>query len=90
MSREQALLIGAVVLAFLAACLFSPWSPLARKAAPDGFQGSTWSPAQPYQHVTSGGLYHPQVCGEGRTGLIQHGWEWIANPPSEVTGPGYA
>jgi hypothetical protein len=89
MTREQMLACGAVLAAAVLGFVFlSPWSPLVQKAAPDGLEGVTWSPHTLSPHRIRGGLFHPPVCGEGRTGLMAHGWAWISSPPSEVTGPG--
>lgn len=89
LSREQALLVAGVVLGAIAMVLLSPWSPLTQKAAPQGQEGQTWGPGQPLvPYLARGGLYHPPLAGEGRTGLLAHGWEWIANPPAAVQGPG--
>jgi hypothetical protein len=88
-SRDAATAAAAVAAVVLLAVLISPWSPLTRKAAPDGLEGTTWSPSQPrVGHYARGGLWHPPVAGQGRTALIRNGWAWIASPPSEVTGPG--
>jgi hypothetical protein len=73
------------------ALLLAPKSPLASQAnaVSSGWTGTTWSPYTPRKpHYARGGLYHPAVCGEGRTALLAHGWGWIADPPSEQTGPG--
>lgn len=89
MSREQLTAAAAVAAVLLLGVLISPWSPLVTKAAPQGQEGMTWSPMQPrVPHYARGGLWHPPTAGEGRTGLLKHGWAWIADPPSEVTGPG--
>ena len=89
MNRQQAALILAMGLGAVIAVFLSPWSPLVQRSAPQGHEGQTWSPYAPrVPHYARGGLYHPPVCGEGRTALILHGWDWIASPPSEVTGPG--
>jgi hypothetical protein len=79
---------AAAVLVLLAA----PASPLAKRAAAvDGWTGTTWAPDKPrVPYYATGGLYHPPVAGEGRCGLLKHGWAWIADPPSERTGPGTA
>lgn len=90
LTREQGLLAAVVVVGALVWVCVSPWSPLASKASPDGFDDVTWSPSKPFQHKATGGLFHPAVCGRGRTELIRNGWGWISNPPSEQTGPGYA
>jgi hypothetical protein len=89
MNRDVAVLAVLGVLALGVCVVLSPWSPLVQKAAPEGQEGVTWSPNIVRAHVTRGGLYHPPVCGEGRTGLIEHGWDWISSPPSEVTGAGW-
>lgn len=89
LTQGQALGIGALIVGVLAFCVLSPWSPVARKAAGDGWDGVTWSPTQPLApHLARGGLWHPPLCGEGRTGLLQHGWAWVSEPPPEVQGPG--
>lgn len=89
LSQGQAFLLAGVVLGAVAVVLLSPWSPLVQHAAPDGLEGVTWSPPQPLKpHLARGGLFHPPLAGEGRTGLMVHGWAWISAPPSEVTGPG--
>lgn len=92
LTKEQSFLIAGVFLGAVAVVMLSPMSPLTRKAAvTGGWEGTTWSPAQPrVPYYGRGGLYHPPVCGEGRTGLLRHGWGWIADPPSELTGPGVA
>lgn len=89
MTRDQAALLALLGAAVILGVLASPWSPLARQAAPEGWEGTTWSPAKPrVPHYARGGLWHPPVAGQGRTALIRNGWDWIATPPSEVTGPG--
>lgn len=50
-----------------------------------GYEGLSWHPGRAYAHHTRGGLFHPPACGEGRTGLIEWGWDWIACPPSETS-----
>jgi hypothetical protein len=86
--RDKALLCAAVVAAAAAGLLLSPLSPLARAAAGgpgvSGLEGVTWSPAKPAGHLAQGGLWHPPLCGQGRTGLIRYGWAWISQPPSEA------
>lgn len=50
MTREQALVLAAVAVGAVMACMLSPWSPLAQQAAvQSGGQGTTWAP------------YHPRV-----------------------------
>lgn len=89
LTRQQSLVLAGLVLAVAVLVLCSPWSPLVRKAAPDGLEGVTWSPQQPLRpHLARGGIWHPDVAGEGRTGLLTHGWAWISCPPTEQTGPG--
>ena len=90
LTREQAFLVAGVFIGVVLAFCLSPMSPLAKQAAVGtGWEGTTWSPQQPrVGHYAQGGLYHPAVCGEGRTNLLRHGWDWIATPPSEVTVPG--
>jgi hypothetical protein len=90
MTPDQARLLAALGLVAVAVAFLSPWSPLARQAAPDGLQGVRWSPYDPQPHVARGGLYHPRLCGQGRTALLENGWAWITNPPSEQTGAGNA
>jgi hypothetical protein len=90
MTREQAAMLAAAGLAALAVAFLSPLSPLVRKTAPDGLQGVTWAPFNPQPHQARGGLYHPPLCGQGRTALLENGWAWITNPPSEQTGAGNA
>lgn len=92
LTREQGLALGFAAVAVLLGFIMSPWSPLTQKAAVGaGWEGTTWSPQQPrVGHYARGGLYHPATCGEGRTGLLMHGWGWIADPPSERTLPGVA
>jgi hypothetical protein len=91
--RDAALLaLGAGALG-AALLLLLPGSPLAKRAeaVSGGWAGTTWSPQKPrVPHYCRGGLYHPDVAGEGRTGLLMHGWAWITDPPSERTGPGVA
>lgn len=87
-ARIDLIVIGVLLGAGIFAML-SPWSPLAKAAVPQGWAGATWSPSAPRPpHYDRGGLYHPPVCGEGRTDLIRHGWPWMDRPPSEVTSPG--
>jgi hypothetical protein len=90
MTREQALVLAAVAVGAVLACMLSPWSPLAQQAAvQSGGQGTTWAPYHPrVPYYQRGGLYHPPVAGLGRTCLLLYGWDWIASPPSEITGPG--
>lgn len=89
MTRDQAVLLIAVAAAVALGVCFSPWSPVAQAAVPAGWTGTTWAPTLPQApHYSRGGLYHPAVCGEGRTALLRHGWAWISQPPSEETGPG--
>jgi hypothetical protein len=88
MSAEMLGAAAAVAAVLLVGVMLSPWSPLAQKAAPQGQEGLTWSPMAPRPHYARGGLFHPPVAGQGRTALIRNGWAWIADPPSEVTGPG--
>ena len=88
MNRDVLLIAGGVGLGLLLVACLSPWSPLVKTAVPEGWSGTTWGPHTTQDTQTRGGLYHPDVCGENRSGLIEHGWEWIANPPSELTGPG--
>lgn len=90
MDRQTACLLALGGAVALAVAFVSPLSPLVRKAAPEGWEGTTWSPFSPTAHVARGGLYHPPLCGQGRTGLIENGWAWITNPPSENTGAGNA
>lgn len=90
LTREQALWLAVLGAAAVAVAFLSPWSPLARKASPDGMEGVTWSPVNPQPHRSRGGLYHPPLCGQGRTALIANGWAWITNPPSENVGAGNA
>lgn len=90
MNRDTALLLGAAVAVALGFMLVSPWSPLVQQTAiAEGHEGTTWSPRNPrVPYYQRGGLYHPPLTGQGRSGLILNGWAWIADPPSEVTGPG--
>jgi hypothetical protein len=91
MNRDTAYLIAAAAGAAAVYLLIGSSSPLAKKAnaVAQGWQGTTWSPYQPrVPYYCRGGLFHPPVAGEGRTGLLMHGWGWVANPPSEATGPG--
>lgn len=90
MTPQNAALLAVGGAVALAVAFLSPLSPLVRKAAPEGLQGVTWNPYNPRPHVTRGGLYHPPLCGQGRTGLLENGWAWITNPPSEQTGAGSA
>jgi hypothetical protein len=92
MTRQTALLLLAAGAAAVLVLLLAPASPLARRAAAvDGWTGTTWAPAGPkVPYYCRGGLYHPPVAGEGRTGLLEHGWAWITDPPSEHAGPGPA
>jgi hypothetical protein len=90
MSRRDALVLAAVGAVALAVAFLSPWSPLARSASPDGLEGVRWAPYNPQPHQARGGLYHPPLCGQGRTALLENGWAWITNPPSEYTGAGNA
>lgn len=87
MTRDQALLCAGLVGVAAVGLAVSPLSPLAKRAGDgqgvSGLQGVTWSPARPQGHNARGGLWHPPLCGQGRTGLIQYGWAWIAQPPSE-------
>jgi hypothetical protein len=53
-------------------------------------EGVNWAPFDPQPHHARGGLYHPPLCGQGRTALLENGWAWITNPPSENTGAGNA
>jgi hypothetical protein len=89
-NRDTAIVLLAAGVAAAAVILLAPASPLAKQAAAaEGWQGTTWSPQRPrVPYYCRGGLYHPPVAGEGRTGLLEHGWAWIADPPSEATGPG--
>jgi|HubBroStandDraft_3_1064219.scaffolds.fasta_scaffold00627_12 hypothetical protein len=88
MDRELWLLgLGAAAVAVF---LLAPASPLAKQAnaVAEGWAGTTWSPYKPrVAYYCRGGLYHPAVAGEGRNGLLAHGWAWISDPPSEL-GPG--
>lgn len=91
MDARTALLLAAAAGGAAAVVLMSDWSPMARKAqaVSGGWQGTTWGPQTPrVPYYCRGGLYHPPVAGEGRTGLLMHGWGWIADPPSERSGPG--
>ena len=90
MNRDTAMLLLAAGAAAVLLLLIAPASPLARRAAAvDGWTGTTWAPDKPLvPHYCRGGLWHPPVAGEGRTGLIKHGWAWITDPPSERMGPG--
>jgi hypothetical protein len=90
LTRQQAAVLAAVGAVAVAVAFLSPWSPLARKAAPDGMEGVNWAPFDPQPHRARGGLYHPPLCGQGRTALLENGWQWITNPPSENTGAGNA
>jgi hypothetical protein len=87
-SRGEAAALAAVGALAVAVALISPWSPLVQATAPEGQQGLTWAPWAPVAHYARGGLYHPPLCGEGRSNLIRHGWAWIYAPPSEITDPG--
>lgn len=49
-----------------------------------GYQGLGWDGSRPWPYRARGGLFHPPACGEGRTGLINWGWDWIAYPPGEA------
>jgi hypothetical protein len=71
---------AAAVLVFL----ISPLSPLAQAAGAAGMEDLTWSPSKPVQHKTRGGLFHPKIAGQGRTGLIDQGYAWLEEPPSEM------
>ncbi len=90
MSRQDAALLAALGAVVLAVAFLSPLSPLVKRTAPDGLQGVVWAPYDPQPHVARGGLYHPPLCGQGRTALLENGWAWITNPPSEQTGAGSA
>lgn len=85
MNRDTALALAAVGAAAVIVFLASPLSPLAKQTnRTEGYQGVTWSPRGPAAHHTRGGLFHPPAAGEGRTGLICWGWDWIASPPGEA------
>ena len=85
--------------------LASAWSPLPGAQHPaQGLTDVLWRQGYPvgHQHLCPpadipGGplsaphpLYvRPARVGHHRTGLIDHGWQWILNPPSEMqVGPG--
>jgi hypothetical protein len=89
-NRDTAMILLAAGAAAVLVLLAAPVSPLAKRAAAiDGWTGTTWSPQNPrVPYYCRGGLYHPPVAGEGRSGLLRHGWAWISDPPSERTGPG--
>jgi hypothetical protein len=93
MGTDAQLWLLAAGAAAIAVLMLAPSSPLAQQAnaVAAGWQGTTWSPQKPRKaYYCRGGLFHPAVAGEGRTGLMAHGWGWIADPPSERTGPGVA
>jgi len=87
---------AAAVLAFTAGAMPLP-RHLAQ--APDGaVQGVGWDPAYPEGHehlchpfemgqCLAGGhplFRRPKSPGAARDALIEHGWSWIADPPSEA------
>jgi len=90
MAPRDAALLAALGAVALAVAFLSPLSPLVKRTAPDRLQGVTWAPYSPQPHVARGGLLHPPLCGQGRTALLENGWAWITNPPSEQTGAGSA
>ena len=93
MGTDAQLWLLAAGAAAIGVLMLAPASPLAKSAnaVAAGWQGTTWSPQKPrVPYYCRGGLLHPAVAGEGRTGLVTHGWDWIADPPSELTGPGVA
>lgn len=87
----------AAVLAWLG---FSPWSPLTTPSTPPGPLDPVWRPgvitgkqrqytcpAADIDGCLSGPhpLYRrPPRVGHHRAGLIDYGWDWIINPPSEA------
>jgi hypothetical protein len=95
-ARLGLLILGA---AALAAWLLSAWSPLPGMKAPPAAAGdAVWRAGYPAGHVhlcppdsILGGpvsgphpLYaRPRRVGHHRTGLIDYGWDWILNPPSD-------
>jgi hypothetical protein len=88
----QTVLLGAGAVA-VGILLVAPLSPLSKhaQAEGEGWTGTTWSPYKPRKpYYCRGGIYHPPVAGEGRSGLLAHGWAWIADPPGEVTGAGFS
>ena len=87
------LLVALIAAALVAGWLVSPWSPFRSEQA-DGITTTTaprdpamWSSGRPVTHqpyLAPGGLAHPSSAGQGRSGLIAWGWEWIASPPGEA------
>jgi hypothetical protein len=91
MGTDVQMILLAVGAAAVGVLMLAPGSPLAQQAnaVASGWQGTTWSPQRPrIAYYCRGGLLHPKVAGEGRTGLLRHGWGWISDPPSEQMGPG--
>jgi len=97
--RWGLLLLGAAALAVWLLSDWSPTGTAkAAKAPPSGLGDAVWRQGYPSGHVhlcppgdIPGGplagphpLYRrPQRCGHHRTGLIDYGWDWILDPPSE-------
>lgn len=91
MDTSSGTLLLAAGAAAVGILLIAPMSPLSKRAAAEreGWAGTTWSPYKPrVPYYCRGGMYHPPVAGEGRTGLLAHGWGWISDPPTESTGVG--
>lgn len=77
---------GIVLSALILGWLASPASPFAATIDPGEGGQVSWRPGvesrRPF--VAPGGLYHPSAAGQGRSALIEWGWEWISSPPSEA------
>jgi hypothetical protein len=94
-------LLGAAALAFVLLSPYSPLGGV--KAPPGSAGDAVWRQGYPVGHerlckpgdIDGGPLFGPHPlysrpprCGHHRTGLIEcGGWDWILNPPTEVTVP---
>ncbi len=97
--QDQALIAIGLAAAAAALLFATGSMPLPRHLAqaPDGaVQGVGWDPAYPEGHehlchpfemdaCLTGGhpLFRRHQPGAARSALIEHGWSWIADPPSE-------
>jgi hypothetical protein len=105
MTENQRWLLAALGVFAVLAWLSSAWSPLPGAQHPArGLTDVIWRQGYPvgHQHLAApadiaGGplsaphpLYRrPPRCGHNRSCLVDHGWDWIINPPSEMqVGPG--
>jgi hypothetical protein len=102
MSSEQKaglLLLGVLA---VAVALLSPYVRLGGRSPSNGPGDIIWRAGYPAGHqricqpadIAGGPLLGPHPlysrpprCGHHRTGLIDHGWDWIINPPSEMSVP---